>query len=468
MCTCLCCRVILHRLVALSDLQRKEPFHQQIIWSPHYEAAQKPTSTSCGKEWTNKGTCCEQSSLNLYSVKDKTTIIESASRINQKFSNYIRWFSTLNSTLYQIGALANFNWKATGLVSPPLVPRVDEFISKLNNMWLKRPAFFGYGIEHVDTVFSAANSRCWNKLANLRSSALCSTCSDSSQSFFFDSKANMDQQSCDLVFNDCWQAFKILQIWIERMAISGVLKDWVALFGSEIIRISNPGFFDLEKVRRIFKAMEENSFGHVGVLFEEYDPFKTHTTEDEKKLSAIIRRELCRKFVKLVGHSIIEILDSAISLDQSQVSLGSVTEALVARHRATTGAAYSRQFNRMYSKFDVAKKARVQHKLSVVTNLLNTLEQENSDRIKQAISNLPNTNQESPSPKKKGGKKKGKKLLKLGKLASRNLNLELGTSGEQFFFDFKEQVNVFSKSWTENLISTSTCIQPMNLSLNFP
>ena len=410
-----------------------------------YSSPKWPPASSCGIEWKTYSTCCDQTSLAAYVSEDKKRIKDSVERMNIKFSNYIEWFASLRTVFEAIGALESFDWKASGLVPLTLYPRLEEMITEVNRVWLKRPAFTGYTSDSIIQDAQDANLKCWKSMMKLRRSSLCSICSGNSSRFFFSNKANLDQSSCNILFDNCWESFKNLETFINRATLSGSLKDWETRFGNEMISITNPQFLDLNRIRRLSKSMEENILGNIGVLFEEYNPYDKDV---DPRIIGFIKKDLCRKFIKLVSTSIIELLERTMTLDKSVASLGSITSALVTKQKEDLGeSAYKNLIAARLTKNSELDQRRTESKLEQVLKQLETSEQ----AIQDELTKLAESKKGSKSSKAKTENKK--KQAKLRESSGRN-----GGKSRAFCFEdleeelesieiFSEQVNIFDQHW---------------------
>ena len=307
-------------------------------------------STGCSFEWKENGTCCDPVTLANYARNDKAKIMASVTNVNKVFANYNLHFVSLNFTLQRIAALEEFNWKATGLVTAVIEPLFLDLLRRLNTEVIKRPIFSGLGVQDPGNVFASSNIKCWNKMANVRNSALCSTCSARSGAFFWENKANLDQKTCDLVFSDCWQSFKGLISFFLKLRGSGNLKNWGETFGPALVKVTNPNYLDSAKINEMNSAMAKNQLAQ---YFLTYDPAKEQTSNTEAAAKyQLVHRELCKRFVRLVDKTFVEMLDEAMTEDVCLFSLGDVTGELVNRHRAALGdVAYNALLSKRYTAF---------------------------------------------------------------------------------------------------------------------
>ena len=447
---------------AAQTCRDQNPFISRLAGVTVFGQPVASTTTGCKSEWSKNGTCCDAISLAAYARSDKARIMASVASLNKVFENFHKTFLSLNFTAQRLAALQEFNWKGTGLVNATMEPKLVEIITKFNLDVIKRPIFTGMGIQDIANEFGPANLKCWSKMADLRNAALCSICSGKSAAFFWEKKANMDQATCDLVFGECWQSFKALNVLFTRLSGSGNLKSLEEEYGPQIIKVSNPQFLDYEKITKLVKLVNRN--GNEGSYFITYIPEKENSANPaEAETYKLVRRTLCRKFVQLVGKTFLEMFDSVITEDQSLFSLGSLTSALVERHRQAIGdKAYTAMLDRRYAAY--------------LASLNAQLKQYISSTVQQAVaedSSIKLTLQDHPKKKVSVALAPIKAISNWVKapftlFGGRKLDTD-EDSQDVNEFRFEQQVNIiFEDIWEPCMSQQDDDFLTMNLTLQFP
>ena len=139
-------------------------------------------------------------------------------------------------------------------VEDPLLPaeQINKLIHKL------------IGLNHAAN-FRKDTETCWNYIANLRASSVCSTCSGRSREFFFRNKALMNQKTCQNVLDVCYKPLRQLTFFIITL---NLLPDMIGLKSklSEVVKSTEE--FDeslMEGITAHVKTQELRSVAH---LFE--------------------------------------------------------------------------------------------------------------------------------------------------------------------------------------------------------
>lgn len=113
----------------------------------------------------------------------------------------------LNETVYEIAALDKFNWR-------PFVPsledatKIEMLIKYLNDKTIHNPMFFTEVSKEDLKEFESKNTKCWMKMVELRNSALCLVCSGRYNVFVFRNKANINEHSCNIILDECWEVIE--------------------------------------------------------------------------------------------------------------------------------------------------------------------------------------------------------------------------------------------------------------------
>ena len=129
---------------------------------------------ACGNEWMSFGTCCDLNSLTLAVNTDVNQIKTQMSELVYNLENIETSFSKLKDG-----------------IKPRLDDRTDI---AFQNMRPKIQALLNIKAVQISGV-KAAVARCWNHMAKIRSSSVCTTCSGRSQIFFSGNKAMVSEDT---------------------------------------------------------------------------------------------------------------------------------------------------------------------------------------------------------------------------------------------------------------------------------
>lgn len=417
----------------------------------------EPDQNYCKIEWGSSGTCCDPHSLVQYAAADAEKIKGQLNNVTIAFKYYVEFIKDFKQVLLQIAALDDFNWR--GLVKNSTeADHLDKFIKKIKSLYLARPFFYAY--EHkIWEEKLESNDKCWNKMSQLRNSALCSTCSGSSQAFFFNHLANIPMETCKLVMDDCLESFKFLNGLLYRWKYSEKqykLADQLGIDLSKFISFHTEQMVDASRIKQIANQLE--GFG-IRRLVEDYDPSKVDiNNQTQVKQSEWIESSLCQKYFKIQGKTILEQLDSAIEKRKMNITLGPLTQILVGHQKAATDEKHYKDIirdlvQRNKVRFSKRNEIKKQEELALLQGLLDD-----------------DDDDEAKGPTKKN---EALKVLKSDSAQSRKLTLEVegGLNLDSEINVIVQSDNMFtavdgSKGTSVNLEHSNHKV--MNLSLIFP
>ena len=171
-------------------------------------------SNRCGSEWSKFGTCCNTQDLILYAEKDASRINAYSERLRGLMATYSTVFSSLLSDLSAIDKK-----DIHGKGQKALLMKALASLSQTN---------FHRALRDLATRLDkkAAFNSCWNKMAEIRSNSLCSTCSGRSLVFFRENKGVISDSSCSSIIASCKHTFEIMVEFMQGIdAISEQFKD---------------------------------------------------------------------------------------------------------------------------------------------------------------------------------------------------------------------------------------------------
>jgi hypothetical protein len=332
----------------------------------------------CGKEWTKHKTCCDPKTLMEHASRDTANIRRYVRNVGREIRGFRKFSNSVYLILHQIGALRHFNWEPL-VTNNETRKRLAKFIKIVNKDLLLRNTYYVVATQRQLNQFRNANQFCWNKMASIRNSSLCSTCSGSSIHYFVNGKANVEEQVCKAVISDCWLSFRLMTRYLTQLADIGTLQHLETTYGSDIIRISNK---DRISVRRAKEIMNRFDKSKIYFLLDGYNPSKIQQDDRERRINALITRTLCRRFVRLHGITVLEKLDHAIDGEGILASLGNLTQLLVDKHRQSF--TNSSKYNALIHQ-RVRKSYRIVRKFESTENQKQLEELEKEERTKNLI-----------------------------------------------------------------------------------
>ena len=221
----------------------------------------------CGAEFAQFGTCCDETRIKAYVQKDKTAIQQTTEQVVREFEQFM---STTSHILHLAKVVLSLKKKILSKFSdlrgkkigrklqtapapdaqPPksgLVGEASPIPSKKGLLFNKRSWAAGQKgknprkkankqIEGSDPTlivrplrnqikllqkmnselnFGVGTRQCWNQIANLRSSSVCSTCSGRSHIFFREEKALMSDETCTSILDKCYKPLRQLAYFIS-------------------------------------------------------------------------------------------------------------------------------------------------------------------------------------------------------------------------------------------------------------
>ena len=272
----------------------------------------KPTpdlENHCPGEWSQFNTCCEPSSLKKYSEKYAEHIRESVSDVNKEISVFQRFVERFNSTIYELAALSDIDWKSSPLVSQnkTFKTQLAALLQEVNKKTIYKD-FFDFRRSDI-TEFRESNIKCWDKMIQLRNSALCSTCSGRSEVFFSKLKANMQQNQCRSIIQDCWITFKYASKYFVSLAELNFIKELNQRVDGGFLEIQGIHQINVTKVEQFVMKMGNEDIKYRSL--HRYFQNDTKLSEDQVKQRRLLARILCKRFMRISGYPWIMYLDKS-------------------------------------------------------------------------------------------------------------------------------------------------------------
>ena len=162
-----------------------------------------PATSRCGLEWKMYGTCCDETALIDHARKDGYSL-DYASFFLHKLNIFSGHYGLIQIVAPNIKkdpkAHPAFKWIVNALESDPAL------------------ANFSRSAAHFRSVeFISEFEECRNITLNVRSSALCGTCSGRSKQFFDGKRGIVTESICESVLNVCAKTFEKLLKLIENL-----------------------------------------------------------------------------------------------------------------------------------------------------------------------------------------------------------------------------------------------------------
>jgi len=140
--------------------------------------------------------------------------------VNNDFANFRRFVNQLNASVFEIAALQAFDWQP--LVSNArLRKKIQKLVTTANDKYIFYEIFFSFKAKNITEKYAASNEKCWNKMIQMRSSSLCSSCSGRANLFFSKNRANIYHRTCSYVIKDCWFSFKVASQYFKTLSSLG-------------------------------------------------------------------------------------------------------------------------------------------------------------------------------------------------------------------------------------------------------
>ena len=298
-----------------------------------YEEPQTPASSHCQPIWSTQGACCEPESLVNYANADSEQIDKNINQMSLEFKGFIKYIKRLQQVLLSIVALKKFDYAA--YLGDKAAKRLKKLIYVVDKQLLHKQVFHTFQKHvHFARTFREENQKCWAKMSKLRNSALCSTCSGRSHQYFLNQKANMAEDTCQAVIDDCWKSFKFLNQYFTRMRYIARLKKLPKRFGKDLIIMEDKGIVYLDRISKINRKFRQNN---IFMLINTYDLSAANPSATQQIINRVLTRTLCRRFIKIQGKTIIRRLDEVISGGHMVVHLGKLAKFLIKKQRKTLG-----------------------------------------------------------------------------------------------------------------------------------
>lgn len=261
-----------------------------------YASPRTYDGNKCGKEWTSGDLCCDPESAVSFANKQAIKIATSVDNVNREFNVFINFLKAVNTTLFEMAALKKYDWK-------PLVKdarersELETLIENLYSKTTTRSIFFSFSSPGIHKTFADKNKICWDKMTKLRQSAVCSICSGRSEQFFQKDKANMEQEVCNTLIDDCWDFFRIVDRYLGNLAMIEFL--WVMANRSKqrYYVVTNPSIFEAQKAMDFIKTFSDAKVDHYGLkdLFAK----GAKLSEEQVRKKDAQSKVLCERFVSL-------------------------------------------------------------------------------------------------------------------------------------------------------------------------
>ena len=167
-------------------------------------ATPQASTEFCNGEWNVFGTCCETSSLKEYAKRDMGNIGGFLDRMESENKHLreavVLLIDVLASVSDQIQKSAITNVSTTIL---------DSIKQSVPSWKIKMQEYLGF-MRDIERKFKHVQTKCAIEMNSLRSSSICTTCSGRSELFFFKGKILIDQPTCHLFVDKCYDAWTML------------------------------------------------------------------------------------------------------------------------------------------------------------------------------------------------------------------------------------------------------------------
>ena len=159
-------------------------------------------SGKCGVEWSTYGTCCRVDQLISLIAQDRAKINQSVAIIieeNERMYDFVK-----NHFLVEIKSVlakAKSNWNSQSIAAQQDLTEVQKILDA------RIFAFIDYPDADLSReIFKQELPSCWNYQSDLRSSAVCSTCSTNSVHYFKGDLGIASSDICDTLIDKCASA----------------------------------------------------------------------------------------------------------------------------------------------------------------------------------------------------------------------------------------------------------------------
>ena len=234
-------------------------------------------SNRCGDEWKIYGSCCEESSLVNYAIKDKAKILEASESVWVSMTSLSAIFSSIFDHL-------NTKIRARGAVSED----DKQILEAISSNDLNKVITLKYNLLMVNGSIEDSFKGCWAYLSDSRSSSLCSSCSGRSRSFFEDQKMVISSESCIKMDQMCMNSFTTIVKYLDSITeIIGIVGKYKNHNGEAFF--NDTGDHLLLKLSRLKKS-------HVHMLVNEILEIKQ---ERKNSIPQAYKYKLCETMVNL-------------------------------------------------------------------------------------------------------------------------------------------------------------------------
>ena len=160
---------------------------------------------------------------------------------------------------------------------------------------------------HDDNQFTIETKACWDHIANIRASSVCSTCSGRSHEFFIGGKALMSQEVCVGVLDKCYKPLRQLTFFVKVLNLIPA----VIGFNSKISQLKENAKANKDTIAPDLSTnMNTNELGTLAALFHkaQFIPLiKAYTAQNDlrgtelydARLMFKAQRNLCSRFMVL-------------------------------------------------------------------------------------------------------------------------------------------------------------------------
>lgn len=207
-----------------------------------YEQAKAvPDTLSCVSEWKQHGVCCEEWSLKKHLTRDLGDLPLFVQEMHKEMLG-------LNSSISIL--ITQFKAGAIQLQQKKTLNAVEELkkaaMVKEVHRWIAEMEVFAQHITQREASFGPAQTRCGEKLNEMRSRSVCSLCSGRYAEFSINSKAIVKQEDCNSFVDSCFEA------WVSMIDLMYIIAGRKRLC-KEANKLKIP--FDVESDMPIFDRM---------------------------------------------------------------------------------------------------------------------------------------------------------------------------------------------------------------------
>jgi hypothetical protein len=248
--------------------------------------------TTCKSEWKDHGVCCNETSAIAYATQDAEVIRSSV--------------TSLVSSLKELAPLYIEFMKKAPMIKGLVSQAYRSFIEVVEKNQAPNLTRILSDIQQTDS-FKQSFDRCWEKMIQIRSSSVCSTCSGRSAIFFEGEKGLVKSSDCIAILDQCTQSFQLtFDLFVDVKLLMAKLSEFSSSLGKTSVSSSHQE--TVAKLNAFVTQVTESKIQSSVNLY-----IQAASRKDSPEANT-----LCAKLVKLSEKTFIEELASvaaSISLE---------------------------------------------------------------------------------------------------------------------------------------------------------